>query len=109
MQALAPFSLGGCRAVIGLVPRASLIGYDYLIVAPLASAASIRENLCLSIIIHKIRNLSNQALFWPLSDKFLEEKSTIIDLVCDLCCLHQQSGFTAALKLAHRLSHELNT
>lgn len=26
VQALAPFSLGGCRAVIGLVPRASLIG-----------------------------------------------------------------------------------
>jgi hypothetical protein len=106
---LAPFSLGGCRAVIGLVPRASLIGYDYLIVALLASAASIRENLCLPIIIHKIQNLSNLALSQSLSGKTLKEKDAIIDLVCNLCRLHQQSGFTAALKLAHRLSHELNT
>ena len=33
----------------------------------------------------------------------------IIDLTCNLCRLHQQSGFIAALKLAHRLSQELNT
>ena len=44
-----------------------------------------------------------------LSDKNLKEKDTIIDLVCNLCRLHQQSGFIAALKLAHRLSQELNT
>lgn len=37
------------------------------------------------------------------------EIDAIIDLTCNLCRLHQQSGFTAALKLAHRLSHELNT
>ena len=44
-----------------------------------------------------------------LSEKNLKDKDTIIDLVCNLCRLHQQSGFIAALKLAHRLSHELNT
>ena len=48
-------------------------------------------------------------LYNALSDKSLKEKDAIIDLVCDLCRLHQQSGFTAALKLAHRFSHELNT
>ena len=48
-------------------------------------------------------------LYNALSDKSLKEKDTIIDLVCDLCRLHQQSGFIAALKRAHRLSHELNT
>ena len=48
-------------------------------------------------------------LYNALSDKTLMEKDTIIDLVCNLCRLHQQSGFIAALKLAHRLSHELNT
>ena len=37
------------------------------------------------------------------------EQVAIIDLVCDLCRLHQQFGFIAALKLAHRLSQELNT
>ena len=44
-----------------------------------------------------------------MSDNFLQEKDAIIDLACNLCRLHQQSGFIAALKLAHRLSHELNT
>ena len=48
-------------------------------------------------------------LYNALSDKTLKEKDAIIDLVCNLCRLHQQSGFIAALKLAHRLSHELNT
>ena len=47
--------------------------------------------------------------FDDLSDKSLKEKDAVIDLVCNLCRLHQQSGFIAALKLAHRLSHELNT
>ena len=49
------------------------------------------------------------ALYNALSDKTLKEKDAVIDLVCNLCRLHQQSGFTAALKLAHRLSYELNT
>ena len=48
-------------------------------------------------------------LYNALSDKTPKEKDAIIDLVCNLCRLHQQSGFVAALKLAHRLSHELNT
>ena len=48
-------------------------------------------------------------LYNALSVKSLKEKDAIIDLVCDLCRLHQQSGFIAALKLAHRLSRELNT
>ena len=41
--------------------------------------------------------------------KIHKEKGAIIDLVCNLCRLRQQSGFIAALKLAHRLSQELNT
>ena len=44
-----------------------------------------------------------------LSDKNLKEKDTIIDLVCNLCRLHQQSGFVNGLKLAHSLSQELNS
>ena len=48
-------------------------------------------------------------LYNALSDKTLKEKDAIIDMVCNLCRLHQQSGFAAALKFAHRLSHELNT
>ena len=47
-------------------------------------------------------------LYNALSDKSLKEKDAIIDLVCDLCRLHQQSGFVDGLKLATRLSHELN-
>ena len=47
-------------------------------------------------------------LYNALSDKTLKEKDASSDLVCNLCRLHQ-SGFIAALKLAHRLSHELNT
>ena len=43
-----------------------------------------------------------------LHDKTLKEKDVIIDLVCNLCRLHQQSGFVDGLKLATRLSHELN-
>jgi hypothetical protein len=46
---------------------------------------------------------------YVVTGKTLKEKKTIIDLTCNLCRLHQQSGFIAALKLAHRLSHELNT
>jgi hypothetical protein len=48
-------------------------------------------------------------LYNVLSDKSLKEKDAIIDLTCNLYRLHQQSGFIAALKLAHRLFHELNT
>ncbi len=48
-------------------------------------------------------------LYQTMTRKTLKEKDTIVDLVCNLYRLHQQSGFIAALKLAHRLSHELNT
>ena len=47
-------------------------------------------------------------LYNALHDKTLKEKDVIIDLVCNLCRLHQQTGFVDGLKLATRLSHELN-
>ena len=47
-------------------------------------------------------------LYDALPDKSLREKDVIIDLVCNLCRLHQQSGFIDGLKIATRLSHELN-
>ena len=47
-------------------------------------------------------------LYNALPDKSLREKDVIIDLVCNLCRLHQQSGFIDGLKIATRLSHELN-
>ena len=47
-------------------------------------------------------------LYNALHDKTLKEKDVIIDLVCNLCRLHQQSGFVDGLKLATRLSNELN-
>ena len=47
-------------------------------------------------------------LYDALPDKFLKEKDVIIDLVCNLCRLHQQAGFIDGLKIATRLSHELN-
>ena len=59
-----------------------------------------------------VESLAEKALddlYNVLSDKTRKEKDAIIDLVCDLCRLHQQSGFIAGLKLAHSLSQELNT
>lgn len=47
-------------------------------------------------------------LYNALPDKSLREKDVIIDLVCNLCRLHQQSGFINGLKIATRLSYELN-
>ena len=47
-------------------------------------------------------------LYSALSDKTLKEKDTIIDLVCDLCRLHQQSGFIDGIRLGLRLFEELN-
>lgn len=61
-----------------------------------------------ALVIREIEQAFDD-LYNALSDKTLKEKDAIIDLVCTLCRLHQQSGFTAALKLAHRLSQELNT
>ena len=48
-------------------------------------------------------------LYHSMTGKTLKEKDEIIDAVCNLCRLHQQSGFIDGLKLATRLSHELNT
>ena len=47
-------------------------------------------------------------LYQSMTGKTFKEKDEIIDNVCNLCRLHQQSGFIDGLKLATRLSHELN-
>ena len=47
-------------------------------------------------------------LYNALSDKSLKEKDTIIDLVCNLCRLHQQSGFIDGIKLGICMAQELN-
>ena len=47
-------------------------------------------------------------LYNALSDKSLKEKDAIIDLVCDLCRLHQQSGFIAGIRLGLRLAQEIS-
>ena len=49
------------------------------------------------------------ALYNALSDKSLKEKDSIIDLVCNLCRLHQQSGFIDGIRLGLKLAQELNT
>ena len=48
-------------------------------------------------------------LYNALSDKTQKEKDSIIDLVCNLCRLHQQSGFIDGIRLGLKLSQELNT
>ena len=47
-------------------------------------------------------------LYNALSDKSLKEKDAIIDLVCNLCRLHQQSGFIDGIKIGIRLALECN-
>ena len=46
-------------------------------------------------------------LYNALSDKTLKEKDAIIDLTCNLCRLHQQSGFIDGLRIDIRLAMEL--
>ena len=48
-------------------------------------------------------------LYNAMSDKSLKEKDAIIDLTCNLCRLHQQSGFIDGIRLGIHLSQELNT
>ena len=48
-------------------------------------------------------------LYNALSDKTLKEKDAIIDLTCNLCRLHQQSGFIDGIRLGLQLAQELNT
>ena len=47
-------------------------------------------------------------LYNALSDKSLKEKDVIIDLVCNLCRLHQQSGFIDGIKRGIRFAQELS-
>ena len=47
-------------------------------------------------------------LYHSMTAKTLKEKDEIIDAVCSLCRLHQQTGFVDGLKLGIHLSQELN-
>ena len=47
-------------------------------------------------------------LYKSMTGKTLKEKDEIIDNVCSLCRLHQQTGFVDGLKLGIHLSQELN-
>ena len=47
-------------------------------------------------------------LYNALSDKSLKEKDTIIDLTCNLCRLHQQSGFIDGIRLGIKFAQETN-
>ena len=46
-------------------------------------------------------------LYNALSDKPLKEKDAIIDLTCNLCRLHQQSGFIDGIRLGLQLAQEI--
>ena len=47
-------------------------------------------------------------LYHSMTAKTLKEKDEIIDAVCSLCRLHQQTGFIDGIRLGIRLSQELN-
>ena len=47
-------------------------------------------------------------LYHSMTGKTLKEKDEIIDTVCSLCRLHQQSGFIDGIRLGLRLAQELN-
>ena len=47
-------------------------------------------------------------LYNALSDKSLKEVDAIINLTCNLCRLHQQSGFIDGIRLGLRLSQEIS-
>ena len=47
-------------------------------------------------------------LYQSLTDKTPKEKDAIMDLVCKLCRLHQQSGFVDGVRIDVYLSQELN-
>ena len=48
-------------------------------------------------------------LYHSMTGKTLKEKDEIIDMICNLCRLHQQTGFIDGIRLGLRLSQELNT
>lgn len=47
-------------------------------------------------------------LYHSMTAKTLKEKDEIIDAVCSLCRLHQQTGFIDGIRLGLKLSQELN-
>ena len=47
-------------------------------------------------------------LYQAMTAKTLKEKDEIIDAVCSLCRLHQQSGFIDGIRLGLKLAQELN-
>ena len=46
-------------------------------------------------------------LYHSMTAKTLKEKDEIIDAVCSLCRLHQQTGFIDGIKLGLQLAQEL--
>ena len=48
-------------------------------------------------------------LYHSMTGKTLKEKDEIIDAVCNLCRLHQQTGFIDGIRLGVQLAQELNT
>lgn len=46
-------------------------------------------------------------LYHSMTGKTLKEKDEIIDTVCNLCRLHQQTGFIDGLKIGIRLAQEI--
>ena len=47
-------------------------------------------------------------LYHSMTGKTLKEKDKIIDTVCSLCRLHQQTGFIDGIRLGLQLAQELN-
>ena len=47
-------------------------------------------------------------LYHSMTGKTLKEKDEIIDTVCSLCRLHQQTGFIDGIRLGLKLAQELN-
>lgn len=47
-------------------------------------------------------------LYHSMTAKTLKEKDEIIDAVCSLCRLHQQTGFIDGIRLGLKLAQELN-
>ena len=47
-------------------------------------------------------------LYHSMTGKTLKEKDEIIDTICNLCRLHQQTGFIDGIKLGLQLARELN-
>ena len=48
-------------------------------------------------------------LYQAMTGKILREKDEIIDTVCRLCSLHQQTGFIDGVKIGVKLAGELST